>query len=540
MKNRQPKNIIYSFITAIIFIQLLGCGGGGSDAVTETPPLPVITDTTPPIVTQVAPLDYAIDVPQDTLIEVSFNELMNFSTVNNSSFIVKDNMDNTVPGVITESNTSYVFTPDSFLKYDTSYNVTITTDVTDLANNNLYNAYSWGFHTVTVPSPSTPASLDASNLTDTGVTLNGLFTNLFNDTTTAWFEYGLTDTYGTTTPSTVYSAVATVNYSADLTGLPEKTTYHYRIVTQNSDGLFYGEDKTFRTYITPVVLVDDLDGPGRPLKIHNNELYWAEVYADAVRKISVTGGSASIEATSAMEGNYVGLDMDMTHLYWTDNYKLWTKPIGTGSTSQILSQPGTFMGSPKIYLTDLYVLGNSNISKIDISTGILTTVITETNAGSYDVDENGIYWSSNGESLRKANHDGTAETIIATGLNNQRGELLLDDGTIYWSESNAIKSISTSGGQITTITENVSPNFMAKDSTNIYFTEAVGYSCYGCYYIKSLSISTGAVDILTMIRLGSYSPMTSFIVGDTHIYWLTYGNHWYPPLGRIVKCDKNY
>ena len=71
---------------------------------------------------------------------------------------------------------------------------------------------------------------------------------------------------------------------------------------------------------------------------------------------------------------------------------------------------------------------------------------------------------------------------------------MLDAGTIYWAEYNALKSISTSGGQITTIAENVSPYTMTKDSTNIYFAEEVA-NLYGYYYIKSINITTGLVDI---------------------------------------------
>ena len=105
--NRLTKPLL----TSLTLLVLSACGGG--DGETPLPP-----DSTAPIVTQTIPLDNDIDVQLGTLIKVSFNELMNSTTVNTSSFIVKDALDNTVHGVITESNTTYLFTPDSALQYD--------------------------------------------------------------------------------------------------------------------------------------------------------------------------------------------------------------------------------------------------------------------------------------------------------------------------------------------------------------------------------------------------------------------------------------
>ena len=538
MKYQQVKITLYSLVITIIFIQLLGCGGGGSDAVTLNPPPPIVTDTTPPTVTLIAPLDYAIDVQQDTLIKVSFNELINGSTLNNSSFVVKDAMDNIVPGLITESNTTYTFTPDSTLKFDTSYNVTITTSVTDLADNNLENTYSWVFYTVKVPGPTTPASFDVSNLTDNSVTLNGLFTNPSNYTTTAWFEYGLTDSYGSTTPSAVYAAVATINHSADLISLPDKTIYHYRIVTQNSDGVFYGDDNTFRTYISSVTLADTLDAPTY-MHLYNNELYWNEVYGKAIKKISIGGGTVVTEASTSMSPSEVhSFEMDLTHIYFGAQQNIWIKPIGTGASTLITSLAP--LGCCYFtYLDYLYILTSGGINKIAIADGSVSSIISgqPSYISGMVVDASGIYWSHyiNG-TINKSAHDGSSTAILAVNLNNPHS-LILDAGRLYWAESNAIKSMSTTGGQITTIANNVSPSEisgnMAKDSTHIYFTELDE--------IKSVEINTGEINILTIGQKSQHHPHAEHLVADdTHIYWLIGGNHYYPPLGQVRKCVKSY
>ena len=536
MCNLSIRKTIYIFIIAVISMQLFGCGGGGSS---EAPIIPSDTDKIAPLVTLAVPLDNATDVQLNTSIEVSFNELMNSSTVNTSSFIVKDALGNLVPGVITESNTTYLFNPVSDLEYDASYTVTITTSVTDLANNNLETPYSWSFSTLALPGATSPVSLNVSDLTDTSVTLNGLFTNPSNYTTTAWFEYGLTDSYGSSTPSVVYAAVATIDHSADLINLPDKTTYHYRIVTQNNDGVFYGDDKTFRTYISAVTMADDLDHPSY-LHLYNNELYWVEIYSDRVRKISVNGGAATTEASSAMTANSASLEMDMTHLYWGDQYNIWMKPIGTGAVTTVASSlPNVY--DLRVYSSDLFVRNSDGINKIAIAGGSLSTVVSNQTyyISSYEVDASGIYWTHYDGSINKSALDGSSVVTLAVGLSSPHS-LILESGKLYWAESNAIRSMSTSGGQITTIAENVSPTGMVKDATNIYFAEEADYN-YGYHNITSVNTSTGEVEVLTMGKgHSSYPTVRYLVVGDSNIYWLVGGNHYYLPMGQLRKCAKSY
>ena len=50
-----------------------------------------------------------------------------------------------------------------------------------------------------------------------------------------------------TSPSGAGSGTATRSVSADLSGLMPGTTYHYRLVAINADGIAYGRDRTFKT-----------------------------------------------------------------------------------------------------------------------------------------------------------------------------------------------------------------------------------------------------------------------------------------------------
>jgi hypothetical protein len=104
--------------------------------------------------------------------------------------------------------------------------------------------------TVTVLAPlgyTNPATIDATSITDTAAILLGSFNNSSGYTTAVWFEYGATMSYGYTTMKTTYAAVGTNTISVQISGLSSKTAYHFRIVTQNSGGIFSGNDITFTT-----------------------------------------------------------------------------------------------------------------------------------------------------------------------------------------------------------------------------------------------------------------------------------------------------
>jgi subtilase family serine protease len=66
--------------------------------------------------------------------------------------------------------------------------------------------------------------------------------------TTYYFQYGTTNAYGQqTTPVDIGTGPAMVTINSSIHGLQPGTTYHYRLVAQNSAGTAYGYDYTFTT-----------------------------------------------------------------------------------------------------------------------------------------------------------------------------------------------------------------------------------------------------------------------------------------------------
>lgn len=89
----------------------------------------------------------------------------------------------------------------------------------------------------------------ATQIGDTSATLaGGAYANQLD--TTVWWEYGTTNGYGqSTTPVDLGSGAGAQPTASALTGLPPYTTYHFRLVAQNADGVTYGPDGTFTSSV---------------------------------------------------------------------------------------------------------------------------------------------------------------------------------------------------------------------------------------------------------------------------------------------------
>ena len=100
------------------------------------------------------------------------------------------------------------------------------------------------------------ATLPGSQIAGTSATLNGTV-NANNASTIVTFEYGLTNTYG----SSVSAAQSPVSGTDDMpvsqavTGLIPNATYHYRVVAVSTGGTINGADQIFTTLAAPATAV---------------------------------------------------------------------------------------------------------------------------------------------------------------------------------------------------------------------------------------------------------------------------------------------
>gem|GEM_PF-3570967 len=93
--------------------------------------------------------------------------------------------------------------------------------------------------------PPGVTTTDASSITTTSAALNGNLDSTGGLACQVWFEYGETESYGSSTSSA--SKSSTGSFSAVIAGLTPDTTYHFRACASNSEGTVCGSDMTFKT-----------------------------------------------------------------------------------------------------------------------------------------------------------------------------------------------------------------------------------------------------------------------------------------------------
>jgi len=86
----------------------------------------------------------------------------------------------------------------------------------------------------------------ATNVTASSARLNGTL-DPHGLSTTVYFQYGTTTSYGSITPNQIKTGNDYQNVFAGISGLTAGTTYHFRIVATNTIGTRYGIDRTLTT-----------------------------------------------------------------------------------------------------------------------------------------------------------------------------------------------------------------------------------------------------------------------------------------------------
>lgn len=147
------KQILFGTIQGSIVIALvtflMSCGGGGGRKSESGPGIG--GDTTPPSVSSTSPANGDTQVAPNSVITATFSEPINPALLSSNTFIVNILGSGLTPvsGSITyaEQTRTATFKPNSNLNTNTTYSVTLTTGVEDLAGNPMAAPYSWSFGT---------------------------------------------------------------------------------------------------------------------------------------------------------------------------------------------------------------------------------------------------------------------------------------------------------------------------------------------------------------------------------------------------------
>ncbi len=107
----------------------------------------IVTDVTPPTVLTIVPASGATSIAVNSNVTATFNEAMNSSTINATTFTLKQGS-TTVAGSVTYSGTTATFNPTNDLSGGTIYTASITTGAKDAVGNAIATTKTWSFTTI--------------------------------------------------------------------------------------------------------------------------------------------------------------------------------------------------------------------------------------------------------------------------------------------------------------------------------------------------------------------------------------------------------
>lgn len=216
----------------------------------------------------------------------------------------------------------------------------------------------------TVAQPPSATTNAATSVAATSATLNGAV-NPNGYGTSYYFQWGTTTAYGNATNGTpVGAGTANVAASANLTGLTANTTYHYRVVAQNTNGTTRGADQSFTTAAATgktmaITVIDRNSQPvqGAWVQLDNNTGGTVQTNGQGQATFSTTAGAHDVHVfadgyiwTSYYQANLSQLTIRVQPMNMTGGSVIQlsgTLANNAGFPAFILKTPGaTYRGWP--------------------------------------------------------------------------------------------------------------------------------------------------------------------------------------------------
>jgi hypothetical protein len=238
--------------------------------------------------------------------------------------------------------------------------------------------------TFITPGPPIPQTLAASGITSNAATLNAAI-NPGSLTTTYYFEYGLTTSYGSWSATNTLAADSNaVPVSTGVAGLLPGTLYHVRVQAVNSDGVRNGADTNFTTLATaPTVVTQSVSGLGGSNATLNASINPGGAATSCYFQYGLTTSYGNFSATNTLAAgtNSAPVSIGITGLAAGTLYHF--SAVAFNSAGQVNAQDLTFTtaasASPPVLQQPVILSGGSFQFTFTNSPGVGFTALATTN-----------------------------------------------------------------------------------------------------------------------------------------------------------------
>src|SRR5215218_10503384 len=206
----------------------------------------------------------------------------------------------------------------------------------------------------------------------------------------------------------------------------------YGLARANADGSEYNSQ-----FIPP-----DLAGPFgdyhgcQDVVVYSSHFYWSEPARDAIARAKLDGSGVEYDFLTGL-ANPCGMAADATSIYWTEE--------GGGAISRSSLDGGELdrgfiVGIPKpcgVAVGDGYIFWTSDndLTRMPLSGGVPQKIYEGSIGDAFcgvDVDATHVYWGGFGESIGRAELDGShPESSFITGIDRPCG-IAVEGSRIYW------------------------------------------------------------------------------------------------------------
>lgn len=378
-----------------------------------------------------------------------------------------------------------------------------------------------------LPGYTAPVTQAALAVGSTGATLAGRFDNPPGYTTSGWFEYGTTTTYGTSTTPQFFAVQGPIDVTVQLTNLPPATLHHYRLVTANAGGQFAGADQTFVTLAEPGVLLGNLNAPVG-LCYDGTYVFFFEVYGGRLRRVHATTGAATTLATRGTAGNSGAATVFGSTVFFADYNGVYRiESDGSGAANWAwLTEAGELLG----HTTGLYVRHGQVISWIHptgtpvVDFYVRTPIGSEGFGGGLAADATHLYWTDYfSGTVEKLAFAGGPKVTLAL-LQNHPSDLLAEGDMLYFATEDGLRRVAKTGGLVVPIASAAGP--FTKQGNLLYVANAT--------QVFTVDATTGAV---TVLATGANSGSRPVVTND-HILWLRRGSQYELQYGALLRIPK--
>lgn len=226
------------------------------------------------------------------------------------------------------------------------------------------NGADMSFITTTLGAP-TVTTVAATGVTNAEATLQGSITSLGDYSPVyAYFQYGLTASYGTTTTEQTKTSVT--SYSQAISGLTTSTTYHYRsVIRYNTSSYAYGSDTTLTTTGTvtlgaptnlsasrstgQIVLSWTKGSNAVNTMVRRSTTTYPSTISDGVQVYFGTSTGVINTGLTDTQGYYYSAWSEKDGSYTSTYATVYSAPLG-GAGVSVLGNPDTlFIGDVKVF-----------------------------------------------------------------------------------------------------------------------------------------------------------------------------------------------